>query len=330
MNIFKKILLLVALFALQQTDCVAMWAADQLGNVLGKLWSRMSATLYSEAPEVAAAGQTQSAPKSFREQFLERYAPPESLCRLLEQHKDKIKLHANFYEKKGVFSIPEVPNYFFKLDIRRFINAERARKCINKHGLFCLGVAQKYVYELDGKLIVLVEEVKRHAILPRLTLPEVQQFVQFIEETGYVDLSQENLIYNTHGKFVFVDMEDQSFLDEEKSFIFDDYGPKSGAIQWFFDGYKETMFLDAQNWVLARIQALRDNPDFNKFDQGTIVTSTRFDEDFYFSLFDLVWHEEHERLTIGADQDFCFSWLRKSDQLYRGEIEAREKVLKQL
>lgn len=237
MKILNKIILVGLVLVLYQADCVAM-----------------------QVQVVADA--TQAADINLRKQLLERYAPSVTLRVLIETYKEEI------IQKEYPWGrIPEIPGIYMKgCNLRRIINAERARECIRRHNLFHLDVARKYVYAINNKLIVFAEDVEGSFEFPLLTLEVVKQMVTFAEETGYMDWHGRNIIVNAHGKFVFIDTENQSFCHNNAS--------KTEAIDGFLSYRKNDMIKEAQDWVTERLLALNSNPDLNKFHEGTIQQRT--------------------------------------------------------
>jgi hypothetical protein len=140
--------------------------------------------------------------------FVKKYTPPKTVCTLIE-------LHAKSIVKQKNGPIEQFPGFYIKgTDLARIINAERMHTCIKRHNLNCLDVAQKYVYPINGTLYVFARTVDlgKNRNKPKITIEEARQLATLVEETGYKDLSLQNVIRNTDGKLVIIDTEDRSFL----------------------------------------------------------------------------------------------------------------------
>jgi hypothetical protein len=95
-------------------------------------------------------------------------------------------------------------------EIERVINAHRMQNCIEKNNLYLLGVAQKCVGMVDGQWKVFAENI----VVPggkHITLELVKQLIVLAEETGFRDWNS-NWVWNTSGKLICIDTEDNSFL----------------------------------------------------------------------------------------------------------------------
>ena len=146
------------------------------------------------------------------QQFLQQYAPPKEIIALIEANKKLILRNRCF----GAFK--ELPGIYFKgYDIERLINAELMDECIKYHKLTCLNVAKKYVYNLDGKWIVLADMVEfnpHQQSNMSLSFEEIQQLALLAEKTAYYDWGSfptRNWVRATNNKLFCVDTENGSF-----------------------------------------------------------------------------------------------------------------------
>ncbi len=198
--------------------------------------------------------------------FLERYAPPADLCVFIEQNKENKRLGWGTFGKLQGF-----PGIFKKgkgvFGIERLINAERLRKCIEIHNLFCLKVPRKYVYRINDEIFVFAEcigggSVGNNVSNRDLTLEEIKQLTILIEETGFSDIHSDNIIRDNENKLVFIDTESKSFSMG--------WGLKSKCIELLSQGFrggfgeyfigKGKMTTEAQAWLKTRHLELLNGP----------------------------------------------------------------------
>lgn len=225
------------------------------------IYTLFNASLFGAAVNAVPMPKTQNLDSAVKS-FFEKYAPPKEICEEIDLRKKLIPDYFDYYGR-GL-----IPGFFLKdSDIYRVINATKIRNCITKYNLDCLDVAQKCLYYINDEWRVfatLVKSVRNE----HLTLKEVQQLAKLIEETGFSDFGiwqQPNILRDIRGKLVFIDTESNSFDIPTYS--------KAQCLARFRCFYKKIMAQDALDWLNARIDALKDEPE-----SLSIINSTKFND----------------------------------------------------
>jgi hypothetical protein len=157
------------------------------------------------------------------EKFAQKYAPPEHVVKFIEQNKKRVmSLYSGEWVKaRGTAFgyIPECPDVYFKgMNIERLINAERMRTCIKQHQLD-LGVAKKYIYNINGTWIVIAEHITCHSHPCCISSNEFKHLYDIAIKTSYWDWNfGSNWLRNEKGLLVCCDTEDISFCAEESTY----------------------------------------------------------------------------------------------------------------
>lgn len=205
--------------------------------------------------------------------FAKKYAPPKEICALIEKNKQKVK---------GKFGqIEELPGFFIKDcdDVYRAINAARMKRCIKKNNLMCFDAAQKYVYKIDDRWVVIAEYIDLAFADRKFTLEEVNQLAILLVEIGFNDFGANisNIrVRSSDGKIVFMDTEHGSLSGRCRS-----HKEKVQRLR-SFEGLTNCMNQDAAEWVNERLDFLENNEE-----QVILIDDRLFpDDDMDYELFE--------------------------------------------
>lgn len=199
------------------------------------------------------------------ERFVLKFAPPAELRALIEKNKAAIA------EKfSGTIRLLPGGLYLKGTEIERIINAERMRVCIQRYNLDLLDVPKKYVYKIGNHWRVFSQFVPAHPA-PPMSLKLVQQLAKLAEETGFRDWKL-NWRYNSQGKLVCIDTEDNSFAIG--MYRFKNEGLPQHCKAQFVTSlmtYSKSMTSEAFEWLKNRINTLMNSPE------GTTTTPPIYD-----------------------------------------------------
>ncbi len=226
--------------------------------------SRKNNALAEENPET-------SAELEFKK-FEAKFAPPEEIKELLNNNKEIIS-KKNFGTITGTNGTPVV--IIKGGDIRRIINAERLRRCIEENNLRLLAVAKKYYHE--GKVFAEKIDAVRPDDQQLFTLEQIQQLTLLAEKTGYRDWDRNIIIDKQTGKIVFIDTEDDSFLSGMYQII-DETTPMNCKAQYALSLYILGPMMDqeAQQWLINHVEHLMSSPE-GLAEDTPLPYSTKYD-----------------------------------------------------
>ena len=255
----KKLLSLGLLFALPQATCVAMQprtSADREAFIACYAESRQ---------ETLAVLEKKREEKKNKKQACE-------VAALVEKHKEAILADYDFCTRSNNFTpkmIPELPGFFIKWcnGASRVKNAAYMHEVIQENKLTLLKVPRKYLFQIDGKDVVLAQAISvgdnaRYFGGELLTQEEVKQIVVLLKNIGYGDFNGLNLVRDIQDrKIVFIDTEDKSFLHKGSLFLSKHertsdskfYLAVDGlkSVEMFFKVHERRMTSEAKNWLQA-------------------------------------------------------------------------------
>lgn len=150
-------------------------------------------------------------------ELIEKYSVPLPIKTILDEHKEELFDAFKVCEpdvcikKRRVYEFAWLPNYLIKTSLTRIRGAERARTIIQENDFNLIDIPNKYTYQVDNRVFIIVPKIHGLNNPKPLTLQQVKQLWNFILASGYRDLKKENYIHLKNNKLMIIDTEQRSF-----------------------------------------------------------------------------------------------------------------------
>lgn len=148
----------------------------------------------------------ESSKNSEFQKFVQKFSPPGDLLDVLVSNEQTI------YEKPRDFNNAGYAIVAKGTDLSRIIIAHRMNNYIEKKKYTSVGVPKKYIFLAGDVWTVIAEKIDDRKDKRLVTLKQMQEAVDVVENMGYSDFDAKNLIFDKRGKIFFIDTEEESFV----------------------------------------------------------------------------------------------------------------------
>lgn len=140
------------------------------------------------------------------QKFVQKFSPPGDLLDVLVSNEQTI------YEKPRDFNTAGYAIVAKGTDLSRIITTHRMNNYIEQKEYTSVGVPKKYVFLTGDVWTVIAERIDERKDKHSVTLKQMQEAVDVVENMGYSDFDAKNLIFDKRGKIFFIDTEEESFV----------------------------------------------------------------------------------------------------------------------
>ncbi len=156
----------------------------------------------------------ESSKNSEFQKFVQHFSPPARLLSFLVPYEKII------YETPIVFNRMQNSVLAKSTDLTRLIIAKRMSNYLQKKNYTSIGLPNKYIFLTGDIWTVIAERIHEKKGNHTITVQQMKELTDVIENMGYSDFDDKNLITDKNGKIFFIDTEDKSFISPIGKFHF--------------------------------------------------------------------------------------------------------------